>query len=88
MGKKRSLVSLKMCVISWLIELLSSLVAVSFTVFHNMGLHNMHFLDCIIVNIIIPFVHLMNDEETKGIIAKKNWYAGLRHMLGIYKETR
>ena len=37
--------------------------------------------------VIIPIVFLMNDEETKGIIAEENWYQGIRHMLGIYKRV-
>ena len=37
--------------------------------------------------VVIPFIHLLNDEDTKGIIANENWYQGLRHMLGIYIQV-
>ena len=83
-GKKRSLVSLKMCVISWLIELAGGIFAVSFVTLHNLGFHNLHYPDCIVTFVIIPLVHLMNDEETKTVISEEGWYQGLRHMLGIY----
>ena len=87
-GTKRSLVSLKMSMISWLIEFISSLLAVSYSYLHSLGLHNLYYLDCIIMNIIIPLFHLMNDEETKGIISEENWYQGVRHMLGLYEQVK
>ena len=34
--------------------------------------------------ILIPFLHLLNDEETNGIITDENWYQGMRNLLGIY----
>ena len=40
------------------------------------------------MNVIIPIVYLMNDEETKGIIAEEGWYQGIRHMMGIYIKVR
>ena len=51
----------------------------------NRGLHNLHFADALVMFIVIPFSHLINDEETKGIIAEESWYQGLRHMIGIYQ---
>ena len=86
-GQKRNLVSIKMCMTSWMIELSSTLCFVSFTFLHSFGLHNLHYPDCIIMNFIIPLAYLMNDEETKGIIAEENWYQGLRYMLGRYKPS-
>ena len=86
-NKKRSLVSLKMCVISWLIELMGGVFAVSLVSLHNLGFHNLHYPDCIIMTLIIPLVHLMNDEVTKGIIAEEGWYQGIRDLLGIYVQV-
>ena len=40
------------------------------------------------MDVIIPIVYLMNDEETKGIIAEEGWYQGIRHMMGIYIKVR
>ena len=75
-----------MCFISWLIEIVSGSFAVSFSALRSLGLHNLHYPDAIIMNVIIPLVHLMNDEETKGIITEENWYQGFRHMLGLYSQ--
>ena len=86
-NQKRSLVSLKMCVISWLIELMGGVFAVSLVSLHNLGFHNLHYPDCIIMTLIIPIVHLMNDEVTKGIIAEEGWYQGIRDLLGIYVQV-
>ena len=86
-NKKRSLVSLKMCVISWLIELKIGVLAVSMVSLHDLGFHNLHYPDCIIISLIIPLVHLMNDEVTKGIIAEEGWYQGIRDLLGIYVQV-
>ena len=77
---------MKMCIISWLIELISTLLFVSFTYLHSFGIRYLHIADCIIINVIIPLVYLMNDEETKGIITDEGWYHGMRHMLGIYVQ--
>ena len=76
-----------MCAISWLIELVGGILAVSLVALHNLGLHNLHYPDCVIMSIIIPLGHLMNDVETKGIISEEGWYQGLRHMLGIYVKV-
>ena len=85
-GKKRSLISLQMCFMGWLYELLSigSILITPFL--HTHGIPNLHFIDAIIMFLVIPFLHLMNDEDTKGIIFEENWYQGIRHMLGIYHE--
>ena len=56
-------------------------------ILQNRGLHNSHFADALVMFIVIPFSHLINDDETKGIIAEVSWYQGLRHMIGIYKAT-
>ena len=37
--------------------------------------------------VISPLVYLMNDEETKDIIANQNWYQGLKYMLGLRTES-
>jgi hypothetical protein len=85
-GKKRSLISLQMCFLGWLYELFSifSLIITPFLLKH--GIPNLHFIDAIIMFLVIPLFHLMNDEDTKEIIFEENWYQGIRHMLGIYNE--
>ena len=86
-GKKRSIISLQMCFMGWLYELLAILSAILSPILKKtFGIPNTHWFDAIIMFVAIPFCHLMNDEETKGIISEENWYEGLRHMLGIYIE--
>jgi hypothetical protein len=75
-----------MCFIGWLYELLSIGSAIITPIFNKHGIHNIHVIDAIIMFVVIPFLHLMNDEETKAIIVEENWYEGIRHMLGIYKK--
>ena len=87
-GENRRLVSLKMCFLSWLLECVGLLSMASIIYLRTLGLNNIHYPDCIIMNVIIPIVYLMNDEETKGIIAEEGWYQGIRHMMGIYIKVR
>jgi len=70
----------------YLYELISICSAVMRPFLHQFGIHNFHFIDAIVMFVVIPFLHLMNDEDTKAVICEKNWYQGIRHMLGIYKE--
>ena len=35
--------------------------------------------------VLFPFLHLMNDEDTKTVITEENYYQGIRHMLGLRK---
>ena len=86
-GKKRRLVSLKMCYMGWVYESLGVASAILTPFLHNLGFHNLHFPDVIVMFVVIPFVHLMNDEDTKAIIADQNWYQGLRHMLGVHNRV-
>ena len=79
--------SLKICLMSWLYETLGVVSAGMTPVLHDLGFHNLHFPDVILMFVVIPFLHLLNDEETKTIIAEHNWYHGLRHIFGIYSQV-
>ena len=70
----------------WLYELLAMISAVLAPILYNFGIPNHHWIDPIAMFGAIPLCHLMNDEQTKGIISEENWYEGTRHMLGIYVE--
>ena len=71
----------------WLYESLGVISAILTPLLHNLVFHNLHYPDVILMFVVIPFVHLMNDEDTKTIIAEENWYQGLRHMLGVYTKV-
>ena len=84
--EKRSIISLQMCFMGWLYELISIASLLLTPVMINNGVPNIYYADAIMMFVVIPVVHLMNDEETKQIIYERNWYQGFRHMLGLYRE--
>ena len=88
--ERRSLISLQMCFMSWLYELLAIVSAImsSFlgALVQEFEIPNIHFPDVIIMFIVIPFIHLLNDEEIKGIIFEQGWIQGIKYVLGIYTE--
>ena len=85
-GKKKRLISLKICFMSWCYELAGMVFILLRPTLHNFGFGNLYFPDPIVMFIIIPFSHLINDDETKAIIFEESWYQGLRHMTGIYHK--
>ena len=73
-----------MCFMGWLYELIANAFALLTPVLHTFGIPNLHLIDCTMMFVLIPFLHLLNDEETNAIISNENWYQGMRHLLGIY----
>ena len=71
---------------SWMFELIAIVSAVLTPSLHKLGISNLHYIDAIVMFVVIPFVHLTNDEDTKVIILQENWYQGIRHILGIYTD--
>ena len=49
---------------------------------------NIHFPDVILIFVVIPFVHLLNNEDTKSIIFEEGWIQGIKCVLGIYKDRK
>jgi hypothetical protein len=84
--QQRSLISLQMCFMRCLYEVLAIFTAFFTPLLKKVGIPNLYLPDAILMSVVIPFANLMNDEETKGIICEENWYQGLRYMLGIYVE--
>ena len=81
-GKTRTTVSMKICFITWLYELLGTIATALSPTIQSLGMPNTYFPDAIIMFLVIPFCHLINDETTKGIIAENGWYQGMKHMVG------
>ena len=75
---------MKMCCIAWLYEFVATLSASATPLLQKLEISHLHYPDAIISFVVLPLVYLMNDEDTKTIILEKNWYQGLRHMLGLY----
>ena len=73
-----------MCFMGWLNELIAIVFACLTPVLHQFGIPNLHMIDCTMMFVLIPFLYLLNDEETNGIISDENWYQGIRYLLGIY----
>ena len=63
------------------------LIGVIFTILspllQDLGFDRVYYLDAILMFLIIPFLHLMNDEDTKSIVLEESWMNGIIHMLGL-----
>ena len=72
--------------ITWVIEVFSSLVFVAIPSLNDSGYRSFHHIDCIVTLIIIPAVYIINDEETRWLIAEEGWYQGFRYILGMRNQ--
>ena len=86
-GNVRRMVSLQLCIIGWMYELIGTIMTVLTPVFHAIGIRNFSYVDALIMFVVIPFINLTNDETTKGIIAEQGWYQGVRKIFGIYNQV-
>ena len=82
-GNSRTMVSIKICCLSWLYEFIGTLITAVSPKLVSLGLSHIYFIDSIIMFLVIPFCHLMNDEETKGVIVERGWFQGLKQMAGF-----
>ena len=64
-------------------ELVGALFTFLAPLLNMLEIGNAHFPDSIMMFVVIPVVYLLNDEDTKTIIAQEGWYDGIRHMMGI-----
>ena len=81
------MVSMKISFVGWLLELVGTAMTLLTPTLNNIGLTNLYYPDAIIMFVLIPFLHIINEDETKGVIAENGWYEGLRHIFGItYNE--
>ena len=84
--EKRRLVSLQMTVVAWLYEFFSVLSAFLSPILKRYHIDHIHFVDCLIMFVIIPTHYLINDEDTRTVVANGGWCQGLRFILGIQRE--
>ena len=83
-GKRKSLISMKMCFWGWLYEFITLLCQMFSTILRdNYNIPNIYLPDAILTFILIPFLHLMNEEETKLIIFAENWIEGIKYVFGM-----
>ena len=84
-GKRRRLTNIQICFMAWIYESTGNYVTIFTPLLHKLGMHGLHFPDAIMMFVLFPFLHLMNDEDTKTVITEENYYQGIRHMLGLRK---
>ena len=77
------MVSLKICFVGWLLELVGTATTLLTPTLRKLGLSNLYYPDAIIMFVLIPLIPILNDDKTKGKIAENGWFAGLRFILGI-----
>ena len=74
-----------MCFLGLLIELALAILIIIWVLFNVSGAYPyFEFFNAIIRTIVIPFVNILNDEDTKTVITEKSWYYGILHALGMY----
>ena len=77
-----------MCFMGWLMELVGTAINFFSPALRSYGFHNVNYPDAIIMFILIPFIHIMNDETIKGIVMERGWVQGLRHILAQQNIVR
>ena len=77
-----------MCFMASAVEMLAMATAI---LSGHLGAHlqelqvpNIHFPDAIVMSIVIPLLHLLNQEITKGIIFENGWCHGFRYIFNVY----
>ena len=89
-GERRSLISLQMCFMGCIYEILAMVAALLSALLgsqiQEFNIPNIHFPDVVLMFVVIPFIHLLNDEDTKGIIFDQGWIQCLKYVLGISKD--
>ena len=78
----RRLVSLKICFMGWLLEFVGAVMTLLTPFLRSRGFHNLYYPDAIVIFLLIPFLHVMNEEKIKEIVLSQGWIQGLRSILG------
>ena len=76
-----------MCCLGWAYELAGSLFILLIPIFNILEIANAHYSDAILMFVVIPFVYLLNDEDTKTIIVEKGWCQAIKHVLGLHTQV-
>ena len=84
--------SIGVCFLGWLLEVFLTVLVGLLTLLKDLGLEKrfyypyFDFFHAFFRAIVIPFVHLINEEETKTVITEENWYNGIKYALGLYRK--
>ena len=76
------MLSLKICSIVLVCELAGGLITMAYPLLKMLGIPNLYLPDTVLVFIVVPVVHLLNDDDTKEMIVDGKYYEALRHMMG------
>ena len=84
--ERRRTTSIGVCFLGWLIEL-SLTILIGIWLLLNLGAYPyFEFFNAIVRAIVIPFVHVLNDEDTKTIMTEESWHQGIRQALGMFRN--
>ena len=75
-----------MCFMGWIYESLATFSSFLTVTLDGYGIPNLYMIDAILMFVVIPFTHLMNNEDTKEVILEENWYQGIKHILGLHTK--
>ena len=84
--------SIGVCFLGWLLEVFLTVLVGLFALLKDLGLEKglfypyFEFFQAFFRAIVIPFVHLINEEETKTVITEEKWYNGIKYALGLYRK--
>ena len=74
-----------MCTMTIVYEFISTLFVLMTPVLkYRYGWTNTYSTDPVSLFVIIPFLQLMNDDDTKEIIFDENWLQAIKYILGMY----
>ena len=84
--------SIGVCFLGWLLEVFLTVLVGLFMLLKHLGIEKGYyypyfdFFRAFFRATVIPFVHLMNEEETKTVMTEENWYKGIKYALGLYRK--
>ena len=76
------------CIYEILASLAALLSALLGSQIQEFRIPNIHFPDVILMFVVIPFIHLLNDEDTKHIIFAHGWIQGIKYVLAMSKDRK
>ena len=86
----RRLVSMKVCGIGLLMEFIGGFFRMLNPVLRIIGLKYSfipHLLDALMVFVVVPVIHLLNDESTKTFLVQKEYYKALKSIFSFKQMT-
>ena len=86
----RRLVSMNVCGIGLFMEFVGGVFRMLNPVLRIIGVKYSfipHLLDAFMVFVVVPIIHLLNDEHTKTLLVKKDYYEALKTIFSFKEMT-